>query len=506
MARMKHDAARRRLLTGVLAAWLAGCAEGPRFAPAPAPTVPARYRNDGAPEADSNLPHQWWLVYRDPVLSDLIETTLRDNPYSDVALMRVAQARAQLGVAAADGQPQLGAGLAAKKSHSSVATPLGRLLGGRTIAGNEFSVDANASWQLDLWKRVAHAVEAAQARVGMARTAIHNVELVLSTEVAVAYWQYRAADADLSLLGAIRAQRAEAVDLLAERLAAGLGDEQGLARAQVELGNVEADIAEANRKRNLAEQELATLAVKPLDGFSVPKDPAYRLPEVPAITPGLPALLLARRPDLAESSQGIRELLAQEKVAETAFYPSIGLTGDFGFASSQLKELLHHDSYQYSLGPLALTLPLFDGGRNRANLELARARYREAVDLHRSKLLIALREVDDALAEIQSSQDQMRALSDTLAASRRLVVLARSRFEEGASSYVGITSVQCEALAAVRRLTRSRTEALLATVRLVGALGGGWTAGDGSAPGGTDDHLGPGTPAAEPVPSTHAGP
>ncbi len=474
-ARMRPATGRPFVLLAGLAGLLAGCAAGPPFAPSPGAVTPPQYRNAG-PEADNNLPQKWWLVYNDPALSELIETTLRDNPYSDIALMRVAEARAQLQVAATDRLPYVGAEAAAKNSHSSVTTPLGQLLGGRTISGNEFSVGANTSWQLDLWRRVAHAVEAAQARVGMAQAVARSAELVLATEVAVAYWQFRDANADVALLTGIRAQRTEAVGLLAQRLDAGLGDERGLARAQVELGNVEADIAEARKKRTLAEQELGTLAVKPLREFAVPDDPLYNLPAIPAITPGLPAIILARRPDLAESSQSIRGLLAQEQIAETAFYPTIGLTGDFGFASSQLKEVLRSDSRQFSIGPLALSLPIFDGGRNRANLDLARAQYREAVDLHRSKLLIALREVDDALTEIKASQDQMQVQADTLAAAQRLVRAAKSRYDEGESNYVDVTSVECEALAAERKLIRSRTEGLLATVRLVGALGGGWAA------------------------------
>lgn len=461
-----------RLLAG-LAAFLAGCASGPPFTPAPDPIAPAQYKNAG-PEAESNVVRKWWLLYEDPLLSELIETTLRDNPYSDVGLMRVAQARALVQAAAADGLLQSKAEASAKNSRSSVTTPLGKLLGGRSISGDEFSAGIGASWQIDLWKRVAHAVEAAEARVGMAQTAVRNVELVLATEVAVAYWQYRGADADLALLTKIRERRAEAVNLQVRRVEADLGDEFALARARIELGNVDADIFEARKKRSLAEQELATLVVKPLREFAVPADPAYRLPAIPAITPGLPSIILARRPDLTESSQGIRELLAQEAIAETAFYPTIGLTGNFGFASEQLKDFLQSGSRQFSVGPLALSLPIFDGGRNQANLDLARARYREAVNMHQSKLLIALREVDDALVEIQASRDRMQVRDDTLRTSRRLVALARSRYEVGTANYLDVTTAESEALAVERKATGHRIDGLLATVRLVAALGGGW--------------------------------
>jgi multidrug efflux system outer membrane protein len=462
----------RVALSAALPALLAACAPSTPFVPATPPQAPPQYKNAAA--AESNLTRKWWLVYDDPLLTELVETTLRDNPYTEIGLMRVAQARALVHAAAADGRVQVKAETSVKNSHSSQTTPLGKLLGGQSISGNEFAVGIGGGWQIDLWNRVANAIEAAKARADAAEIFARNVELVLSMEVAVTYWRYRGADAELALLGKMRARRAEAVELLMRRLEAGVGDERLLTRAYVELGNAEADIVEATKRRTLMEQELATLAVKPLKDFAVPPDPAYRMPAIPAVAPGVPALILARRPDLAETSQTIRELLAQQAIAETAFYPTIALTGNFGFASEQLADLLRSDSRQFSIGPLALSLPILDGGRNEANLEAARARYREAVNVHRSKLLIALREVDDALTEVQAARDQMRVRTETLRAAQRLVALARSRYEEGDASYIDVAWMENEALSVERDMTRNQVEGLLATVRLITALGGGW--------------------------------
>jgi outer membrane protein, multidrug efflux system len=459
-------------LSAGLLALLAACAPSTPFVPATPPQAPPQYKNAAA--AESNLTRKWWLVYDDPLLTELVETTLRDNPYTEIGLMRVAQARALVQAAAADGRVQVKAETSLKNSHSSQTTPLGKLLGGQSISGNEFAVGIGGGWQIDLWNRVANAIEAAKARADAAEIFARNVELVLSMEVAVTYWRYRGADAELLLLGKMRARRAEAVELLTRRLEAGVGDERFLTRAYVELGNAEADIVEATKRRTLMEQELATLAVKPLKDFAVPPDPAYRMPNIPAVTPGVPALILARRPDLAETSQTIRELLAQQAIAEAAFYPTIALTGNFGFASEQLGDLLRSDSRQFSIGPLALSLPILDGGRNEANLDAARARYREAVNVHRSKLLIALREVDDALTEVQAARDQVRVRTETLRAAQRLVAIARSRYEEGDASYIDVAWMENEALSVERDMTRNQVEGLLATVRLITALGGGW--------------------------------
>src|SRR5438874_13042560 len=137
-------AALRAGLAGLLAL-LAACASPPRFGPAAGPQVPPQYRN--AAPAESNLTRNWWLLYGDALLTELVETTLRDNPYTEIGLMRVAQARALMGAAAADGLAQVKAEASAKNSHSSTTTPLGKLLGGRSVSGSEFSAGFGASWQ-----------------------------------------------------------------------------------------------------------------------------------------------------------------------------------------------------------------------------------------------------------------------------------------------------------------------------------------------------------------------
>lgn len=457
----------------VLASLVVGCANVNQTSQIPAPAVPQRYKNADA-QSTNNLPHRWWRIYRDEKLNALVEAALQDNPYTQIGRLRLVAARAQVQGADADRMPYAGASAGVSNSRTSVNTPLGTALGGNTISGNKFTLGFDFAWQFDVWKRIAHAVEAANAKVGMEQAFSDMVRLVLSSEVVVTYWQYRAAESDLVLLTAIRDKRAETESLLAERLNAGLINELDLARARLELANTEAEVEEARKRRSLAEHELATLVVKPLAEFSLPYDTTYQFPSLPVITPGLPASVLGRRPDLMESTQNIRALLAQKEIAETAFYPSIGLTGNFGLASTELKDLLQAGSRQFSLGPIAISLPIFDGGKNRANLAAAEAHYQEAINLHQSKLLIALREVDDALTEIKSYEVQMRAQRESLLAAGRVSLLAKSRYEKGMINYLEVANSEREALAARRKLLQSHAQALLATVRLVGALGGGW--------------------------------
>ena len=461
------------MLCTALASLLAGCGNVTVKAPSPDALAPPSYKNASA-QSENNVPCQWWKLFNDATLNELVETTLRDNPYTQVAHLRMIAARARVQAADADRLPQLGASAGFSNSRTSVNTPLGEVLGRNTISGDKYTAGFEAAWQIDMWNRVAHAVEAANAGVEAEHAFGKMVEQVLSWEVAVTYWQYRLAESDLILLTTIRQQRAEAESVLASRFAAGLTSELDLARARLELRNAEADIEDARKRMSQAEHELATLTVKPVAQFSVSRDPAYRLPEAPAISPGLPASILRHRPDLAQSAQNIRALLAQKEIADTAFYPSISLTGNFGFASMDLRNLTNLGSRQFSLGPLAISLPILDGGRIRANQKIADARYQEAINVHKVQLLIALREVDDALTEVQASRNQSELLQAALESARRVSRIAKARYDKGGVNYLEVANAERELSLAELKFRRNHVKGLLASTQLVYVLGGGW--------------------------------
>jgi multidrug efflux system outer membrane protein len=162
-------------------------------------------------------------------------------------------------------------------------------------------------------------------------------------------------------------------------------------------------------------------------------------------------------------------------VAEAAFYPSLSLTGNYGFASERLRQLTGDSAQQFSVGPLALSLPIFDGGHNKANLAVSQARYAEAMASHKGKLLTALREVEDALSDVQQRQLQATAQAQAQQAAARAYEVARARYERGVSSYLDVTDAQRSSLAADRAAAQIRTQRLLAAVSLARALGGGWS-------------------------------
>lgn len=469
---------KKLVLVSALAAALGGCATvGPDFK-APAGVADAAYRHAGATNESAPLPAQWWTVFGDATLDSLEGRARRDNPGVQAAAQRLLQAQAQLGVVRAGQAPNVALGAGVSNSRTSSETAQGIALGGRSIEGNNFNVGASLSYELDLWGRVRRVVEAADAGALAAQDERDGVLLMLSSQVAQSYWQLRGLDAELAILrGALDARR-EAQDLVEARFKAGLSNELDVSRARIERANAEADLHEVQRQRNAVEHALATLVGASPSQPVLADSAGAQLPLPPSIPVGLPASLLKQRPDLAASVAQLKAANAQVGVAEGAFYPSLSLTSNFGFASEHLRDIASGGARQFSIGPLALSLPVFDGGRNRANLALSTARYEEAVANHQTRLLTALREVEDALSDVQQRQQQGEVQAQSQQAAARALLVAQARYERGVSTYLDVTDAQRNALAADRAAAQIRTQRLLATVAVARALGGGWEQGE----------------------------
>ena len=471
---------KKLVLVSALAAVLGGCATvGPEFQ-APANTADAAFRHAAVTATDpaARLPARWWTVFGDATLDSLEQRALRDNPGVQAAAQRLLQAQAQLGVVRAGQAPNVAVSAGIANSRTSSETAQGIALGRRSIEGNNFSLGASLSYELDLWGRVRRVVEAADAQALAAQDERDGVLLMLSSQVAQSYWQLRGLDAELAILrGALDARR-EAQDLVEARFKAGLSNELDVSRARIERANAEADLHEVQRQRNTVEHALATLVGASPSQPVLAGGPNAQLPLPPSIPVGLPASLLQQRPDLAASVAQLKAANAQVGVAEGAFYPQLSLTSNFGFASRHLRDIASGGARQFSVGPLALSLPLFDGGRNRANLALSKARYEEAVANHQTRLLTALREVEDALSDVQGRQRQGEVQAQSQQAAARALLVAQARYERGVSTYLDVIDAQRNALGADRAAAQIRTQRLLATVAVARALGGGWEQGE----------------------------
>ena len=465
-----------------VAALLSACGTVGKDFVAPQGVDAPAYRHAAAAPQDqaARLPAQWWTVFNDATLTQLEQRALHDNPTVRAAAQRLVQARAQLGVTRAGELPTVGVSAGVSNSRTSAESPMGATFGHQSIKGTEYSVGANFSYEIDLWGRMRRAVESADAQALAARDDRDGVMLMLSSQVATTYWQLRGLDAELAILNNALATRRESQQLVEARFNAGLSNELDVSRTRIERANAEADIQEVQRQRNTLEHALAVLVgASPSQPILAPAaaGAATALPQPPAIPVGLPASLLGQRPDLAASVATLKAFNAQVGVAEGAFYPSISLTGNFGYASETLSTLAQGSARQFSFGPLALSLPVFEGGRIQANVNLAKARYDEAVANHEARLLTALRDVEDALSDVQQRQQQGDVQVQAQQAAARAVQVAQARYDSGVSTYLDVTDAQRSALAADRAAAQIRTQRLLAAVAVARALGGGWQQG-----------------------------
>jgi multidrug efflux system outer membrane protein len=467
-------------LAVAVAAAVSACGTiGPNFLAPKAAATPA-YRHAQAaqqPDQAARLPADWWTVFGDQSLNSLEQRAMHDNPNVRAAAQRLVQAQAQLGVVRAGQLPSVNVQAGVSNQRTSAETSTGLALGHRSIEGNNYSAGLGFSWELDLWGRVRRIVEASDAQALAAQDDRDAVLLMLSSQVATAYWQLRGLDAELAILRNALATRRESQELIEARFNAGLSNELDVSRTRIERANAEADLHEAQRQRNTLEHALAVLVgASPSAPIVAPSQEAA-LPQPPGIPVGLPASLLGQRPDLAASVETLRSFNAQIGVAQGAFYPALSLTGNYGYASESLRNLAQGSARQFSIGPLALSLPVFDAGRNRANLKLAQARYDEAVANHEGRLLTALREVEDALSDVQQRQQQGDVQAQAQQAAARALLVAQARYDRGVSTYLDVTDAQRSTLAADRAAAQIRTQRLLAAVSVARALGGGWKQG-----------------------------
>jgi multidrug efflux system outer membrane protein len=242
-------------------------------------------------------------------------------------------------------------------------------------------------------------------------------------------------------------------------------------QAETEWAAAQADLADARRQRAETLHALALLCGRSATAFSLPERPLPASPpEVPA---ELPARVLERRPDVASAERTLAARNAQVGVAQAAYFPAISLTGQGGYLSASADELFSGNSRVWSIGP-SLSLPLFTGGRTKAQVGQARASYAEAIADYRQTILTAVKEVEDSLTQIQSRKEQAAAVDRAADSARRQEELARARYRAGASPYLPVADADRLFRQKQVQQAELRGERYAACVRLIKALGGGW--------------------------------
>jgi outer membrane protein, multidrug efflux system len=454
---------------------LAGCAVGPDYHGPPPEAPPTQWKaqlpwKEGQPR-DAEIKQNFWEVFDDPVLSALELQATTNSPDIRAAFERVEQARAVARITRADLFPGVSFdpnGNRTRYSANRTVQPGSSVLG---YTGNDYFLPLDLSYEIDLWGRVRRSFRAAREQAQGSAAAYQNLLLSLQADVAQTYFMIRSVDLDRTVV-------AQSVDLrqknltLVESLHRGGADSAvDLAEAQTELASAQADVFGLNLQRAQLENALAVLCGRNSSTFSLAETTRlYKPPEIPV---GLPADLLERRPDVAEAERSMAAASEGIGVAKAAFFPSIQLTASAGTESVDLKDVFNWESRAWSLGP-NITLPIFEGGRIRADLQRARAAYEEAVAQYRSQVLVAFHEVEDGLIGLRLLKEQFDAQMRAVAGAKQVAELSRLRYKEGLASYFEVVINDRTMLENEITAYALNGQRMVTTVLLIKALGGGW--------------------------------
>ena len=459
----------RRVIAALAASALAGCMVGPDYS-RPGVALPGQFPETpdaAAPNASTaSVPSEWWKLYRDPVLDDLVSATLADNADLAQAVARIDEARAVLRQANASFLPEFDLGANAGRQAFTNATPTPRV-----ITGYAFTISTN--YELDFWGRLRRNSEAAQNALLASRYGHDVVALALASATAQTYFTVRGLDALIVVTRESIKSYDDSVSLTRRRAEGGVASNLDVRQAEAQLQLARVQLTDLVRQRAAALHQLQVLTAR-LD-LVIPEGDLRSLPVPVEPPPGLPSTLLERRPDVRQAEAALAAQNARIGVARAAMFPTISLTGDYGGQSAALGDLLAAPGRIWSIG-FGLALPLFDAGRRAAVTELEEARTREAVGAYQKAAQSAFREVQDALSNLRQytlAEEDSRLRVDAAADGLRL---AEERYRSGYSAFLEVLIQQRTLYEAQLGAVQNRQALMLATVDLMRALGGGWDA------------------------------
>ena len=414
----------------------------------------------------------WWMLFGDAELTGYEQRALANNQTLKAAIARLDEARASARVTASGLYPELDAGVRATRQRISGNRPTnGATVPPLPVSQNEFTIPFTLNYEVDLFGRVRHSVEAANAALQASAADLENVRLLVSSDLAADYFQLRELDSEILVVQrAIDFQKA-GLDLVERRHQGGASSGLDVAQQQVVLDSSIAQLSLLQQQRAQYQHALAIL-----QGMAPPEfeAPVRGLDSQPPVIPlALPSELLQRRPDIATAERETAEANARIGVARAALYPGISLGGSGGVDSKAISSLLNASSFFWSIGLSALE-PVIAGGRNRAQLEYAKAGYQESAANYRETALTAFQQVEDALAGLNALASAFEAQHRAVADAERSLTLANARYTGGLVTYLDVITAQEQALTNERLATQLLGQRLVTSVYLVKALGGGW--------------------------------
>ncbi|MBI5329012.1 MAG: efflux transporter outer membrane subunit [Betaproteobacteria bacterium] len=449
---------------------LAGCVTLPEILH-PKPELPAAWPGQ---TAAAELTPTWWKAFHDPALDALMDEALAHNQDLKLAAARVLESEAALQTVTGAHQPYVAA--SASTSHNRRSQAGSTVIAGSPIY-NSHALGIEASYEVDLWGRLAAGASAARADLLSSRDAREVVRLTLTHNLAQAWFTLLALDAKEKLAQDTLANREAAVALIAKRQQAGMTSELELRQAEAEAAALQSALAQLTGQVRQQENAVAILlgrSPRALVEGRLGRSAALGALAPPEIPAGLPSQLLQRRPDLKQAEAAL--VAAQARIKETgeAIWPSLSLTGSLGSESKSLSDLFSGRAMVWSLGA-ALTQTLFNGGRTEAALQAVSARQEQAAAQYESAVRQAFREVLDALAAHRQARETLAAETRRSAALAEAARLANRRFEAGSVGRMeALDAERSQFQAEAARIDAQRAR-LAAAASLSRALGGGWT-------------------------------
>jgi outer membrane protein, multidrug efflux system len=454
---------RKIIVVALLPLFLAGCTVGPKYV-RPAVQPPANFYAEQQAAENSAADMAWWDLFKDPILQDLIREALKNNYDLRLAMARVEQERALLGVSRSQYYPQVGYGASISGQQSPT-----------TSNHTYYSYNFNTLWEIDLFGRIRKLNEAQRAVYFSSEEARRDIRLVVLSDVAQGYLQLRALDEQLAIAHRTVKSFEETLDLFQRKFEGGAASGLEIARAQGALSNVAAVIPDFERQIVAQENALNLLLGRNPGPIArgIPLADQYDPPDIPA---GLPATLLERRPDLRESEQNLIAANANIGVAKANFFPTISLTGLLGGVSPQLSELTASGKAWSIAGNL--TGPIFTGGRLKNEYRASLAVRDQAKISFEKAVTQAFGEVSTSLSAHQQLLKAYREQLKSVEAYRESVQLSFIRYDSGLASYFEIVDAQIQLYPAESSSVSYDLGRKLAMVDLYRALGGGWKLND----------------------------
>jgi outer membrane protein, multidrug efflux system len=446
-----------------------GCMMGPKYK-RPDVNVPQDYRTpepQQAAAASSLGNEEWWQVYQDPVLTQLIHTALAQNYDVRIAAAHVLEAQAQVGITRANQLPSANVGADVFSEQNPKIT---RLFPAYQVNGGELSL--SVIWNLDFWGKYRRQTEAARAQLLATEWGQRAVISSLVANVATAYFELRALDSELEISKRTLGSRQQSLQLT--QVLESHGGGSGLDVSQAEQLVYTASETIPDLERQIQQQENVLSVLLGENPESIPRGRALTEQPAPQNVPaGLPSELLERRPDVRQAEKNMVAANAQIGVAKASFFPSIALTGLGGLESNVLNRFISQPSEMWS-SAVSVSQPVFEGGALSSGLRLARANWQESVLTYRQTVQNSLEQVSNALIASQKNREFREQQELLTGAAQRTDQLSEVLYKNGGASYLQVLTSETNYFSAELNLVQAQFSERLALVQLYQALGGGW--------------------------------